>query len=712
MIDVFDNCKQINDLLFQGKEQEARDALIILLQELKDNQIEYTPLVNHLIREVGLYLYIDTTTSDWQERIVFEAFKVDAGCGDEITLHREQSAVLSALLKGEDLAISAPTSFGKSFIIDAFVAMKQPNNVVIIVPTLALTDETRRRLYRKFGKDYKVITTTGEELGEKNLFVFPQERALMYVDEIAHIDLLIVDEFYKAGTMHGNINALDGRATQLIEAISLLGRKASQKYFLAPNISELKGSSLTSGMRFMKVDFNTVYTHVEKTYDSISGDKKEKETQKFAHLKRILETVEGKSLIYVNSHSSLQKVTEKILEFDIDMKTCGFLGLFSLWLKEHYEKSYVLAHLVRRGVGIHSGRLHRALAQIQIKLFEQEGGLKNLVSTSSLIEGVNTSARNVIVWSNKNSNTKYDYFTYKNIVGRSGRMFKHFVGEVYLLEAPPQETFPCLELDYPDVLLERIDPQDYSGQLTSEQIARIKQNEEEMDAILGQGEYRKIMKEIASYGVSKAVLEDIIEEMKGHTGEWNSKLRGLLDSNPKRWGNPLYLMMPLLRKVKHFKRRDKAIVHFIQALSRSWTQSIPEILGKVAVDGIKIEIEEYFDLERMVSFDFISLLHSINAVAKRVLPSNVDISPFIAKASNAFLPPLVFVLEEFGLPRMLSRKIQNTGILDLERNDISIDEVLDEFKLIGEKKIIEIADLSEVDQFILSNFFEGITSTP
>ena len=61
---------------------------------------------------------------------------------------------------------------------------------------------------------------------------------------------------------------------------------------------------------------------------------------------------------------------------------------------------------------------------------------------------------------------------------------------------------------------------------------------------------------------------------------------------------------------------------------------------------------------------------------------------------------------------MLSRKIQNTGILDLERNDISIDEVLDEFKLIGEKKIIEIADLSEVDQFILSNFFEGITSTP
>ncbi len=374
-------------------------------------------------------------------------------------------------------------------------------------------------------------------------------------------------------------------------------------------------------------------------------------------------------------------------------------------------RGYMLARLVRRGVGIHSGRLHRALAQIQIKLFEQEVGLRNLVSTSSLIEGVNTSARNVIVWSNKNSNAKYDYFTYKNIVGRSGRMFKHFVGEVYLLEAPPEETFPCLELAYPDTLLERIDPQDYSGQLTSEQIARIKQNEEEMDALLGQGEYRKIIKEIASYGVSKSVLEDIIEKMTKRPDEWANKLRGLLDPTPQRWANPLRLMMPLLRKVKYFDRReDIAIVHFIQALSRSWTQSIPEILAEVGDDGIGIE--KYFDLERMVSFDFISLLHNINALAKRVLPSNVDISPFIARASNAFLPPLVFVLEEFGLPRMLSRKIQNTGILDLERTDISINEVLNEFKSIGEKKIIEIADLPEIDQFVLSNFFEGITSTP
>ena len=176
-MDVFEQCKQINNLLTQNKEQEARNELIILLQELKDSKTSYTPLINHMIREVGLYPYIDKNTSDWQERFVVEAFKVDAGSNQEVVLHREQSAVLKTLLNGEDLAISAPTSFGKSFIIDTFIEIKKPNIVVIIVPTIALTDETRRRLCPKFASEYKIITTTGVTLGEKNLFIFPQERA-------------------------------------------------------------------------------------------------------------------------------------------------------------------------------------------------------------------------------------------------------------------------------------------------------------------------------------------------------------------------------------------------------------------------------------------------------------------------------------------------------------------------------------------------------
>lgn len=709
MIDTFEQCKQVSELLSQGFEAEARNALIILLQTIKDNNNIYNPLINHLIRETGLYPYIDTETSSWQERFLVEAFKVDIGGGDIVTLHREQSAILSSLLKEEDLAVSAPTSFGKSFIIDAFIAMKKPTNVVIIVPTLALADETRRRLYHKFSADYNIITTTRIELCEKNLFIFPQERALSYVDLIPHIDLLIVDEFYKAGKIHGEKGEQDERrAAQLIEAISRLSKKTKQRYFLAPNITELKENPLTKGMRFEKIDFNTVYTSVVNVYETIVGNKQEKKEQKYRHLKQILTEEVGKTLVYVNSYNSIQQVTSSMLEIPLK-PTSEFLTSFSLWIKENYGRDYVLAKLVERGIGIHNGQLHRSLAQLQIKLFERDNGLNYLVSTSSLIEGVNTSARNVIIWSNKSANTKYDYFTYKNIVGRSGRMFRHFVGKVFVLEAPPQETKPSLELGFTDVLLERINPQKYTGELTTEQIAKIRQHELEMDGLLGEGGYRQLIEELDSQGVSKSILRDIIYEMSTNPKAWRN-LKSLLDSNPQKWTSALYLIAPLLRKVKYFNGKDGRVVRFIQRVSRNWNDSIPNILKTLNSDSIRIE--DFFELERMISFDLVSLLHSINVLSKRVLGTNIDISPFIVRISNAFLPSNVFALEEFGLPRMLSRKIQNSRIIDLESNSLSINQVLDRFNSIGEMHISSILELSNAERFILSNFFEGITPSP
>src|SRR5690554_1108401 len=196
---MLEHCHTINDLLISNKENEARQHLIKLLDYHNTNQIEYNPLVNHLIRETGLFPYLEPETSNWEERFIYDAFKVDVGEEQPLTLHREQSLLLKKLLEGKNIAVSAPTSFGKSFVIDAFIKIKKPSNVLIIVPTLALTDETRRRLYKKFAHEYKIITTSDVELSEKNIFIFPQERALNYISVVEHFDIMIIDEFYKAG---------------------------------------------------------------------------------------------------------------------------------------------------------------------------------------------------------------------------------------------------------------------------------------------------------------------------------------------------------------------------------------------------------------------------------------------------------------------------------------------------------------------------------
>ena len=104
-----------------------------------------------------------------------------------------------------------------------------------------------------------------------------------------------------------------------------------------------------------------------------------------------------------------------------------------------YEGEHYQCRDREGGCGIlhHYGGLHRSIAQIVVKLFEDVSDADVLVATSSLIEGVNTSAENVILWDNKSGVPKLNSFTCRNIAGRAGRMFRHFVGNVYNLEQPP-----------------------------------------------------------------------------------------------------------------------------------------------------------------------------------------------------------------------------------------------------------------------------------
>src|SRR5687768_9608698 len=118
---IFGTCQKINSLLETCRDNEAREELIKLLDFHEKQDIKYSPIVNHFIRETGLFPYLQKETSSWAERYIYDAFKVDVGTGAPVTLHREQSYLLKRLLEGINLAVSAPTSFGKSFVIDAFI---------------------------------------------------------------------------------------------------------------------------------------------------------------------------------------------------------------------------------------------------------------------------------------------------------------------------------------------------------------------------------------------------------------------------------------------------------------------------------------------------------------------------------------------------------------------------------------------------------------
>jgi hypothetical protein len=693
-VEVFEECAAINDLLASKEEAAARDRLIKLLAALEAAGTSYSPLVNHLIREAGLYPYLEPETAAWPDRFAYESFKVDVGSAKPITMHSEQSLVLKNLLEGTNLAISAPTSFGKSLIIDAYIAIKRPETVLIIVPTIALTDETRRRLQKKFSSEYKIITTADVTLGERNIFIFPQERAIQYSGSIDSIDLLVIDEFYKASQEHDK-----ERAPALLKAMLLFGARAKQRYYLAPNISDLSKNEFTADMKFLRLDFNTVFLEKHDLYKDVGRDAQKKSDA----LLEIISRRRSKSLIYVGTYSNVERVSGVLVTRTEELESPRLLQ-FAAWLAANYDPTWSLVSLVKRGSGIHTGQLHRSLAQIQVKLFEEDnGGLDNLISTSSIIEGVNTSAENVIVWSNKNGSLNLNDFTYKNIIGRGGRMFRHFVGNIYLLEEPPQPHDTQLELTFPDELLADVDIDKIRAPLTKEQLAKLLVFKEDMAELLGEGALERLRQEGALMSSDLDLLRLIATEIATNRRTWRG-LKFLNGDDTEKWE---WIIGKVLKLAPgSWDVPYKKFIKYVRACSENWSKSIPELLEDL--DEFDVSIEDFFKMEKNATYQLAALLNDVNVLQKEIIPDErIDIAPFITRLSRAFLPSCVMDLEEYGLPRMLSRKIDTAGIIDFTGKAHSLDEALSQLRN-ARNPIENLPSLDAFDKYVLDYFFEGV----
>jgi len=693
-MDVFEICHEINRLMALSNEVAARNLLIRLLADLDRSKTPYPQVVNHMIRATGLFPYLQLENASWDQRYVHQAFEVDVG-RRVATLHREQSSVLAKLLDGKNVAVSAPTSFGKSFVIDAFIAAKQPQNVVIIVPTIALMDETRRRLFKKFSQSYTIITAPDTRLGPKNILIFPQERAFGYLSALETIDLLVVDEFYKASKHHDR-----ERAPSLIKAILKLSKKAKQRYYLAPNIKKLSDNAFTRDMEFLELlDFNTVYLDIKEPYKEFGNDA----AKKGEKLIELISTGDQKSLIYAGTYSEIKKIADLVIAGIAPVDRI-YTSHFSKWLRQNYQADWLLADLVDRAIGVHNGSMHRCLSQLQIRLFEYEDGFDSIVSTSSIIEGVNTSAQNVIIWKSKLGSNNLKDFTYKNIIGRGGRMFKYFVGNIYLLDAPPKSEDSQLEIGFPEEILGTLDEDHDADQLTERQVERIIEYRTQMSSILGDENFARLKRENLLQDSDAEFLLRLATDMKSNPEQWRG-FGYLNSSNPNNWDTMLYKILRL--KPGNWDAQFSKLVTTTKAIAHNWDRDLPQLISSLKKDGI--EIDDFFKLERTITFKLSALLSDANELHKIIVSSSVDISSFIGRMSRAFLPSAVYHLEEYGLPRMISKKIHASGLIDFLDPRMDLLLALERFNYLGRDTVLAIKSLGPFDRYVVRFFFDGIT---
>mgnify|MGYP004526304365 FL=1 len=449
-----------------GINSEGQELLLRVLDR-KDDFMEYEDIIVSLVRKYGLYPYLKNFNLSLSDEIACEIHKPEGM--DNIVFHSKQNEIYYTLIHKGNVVLSAPTSFGKSLIIDSIITSDLYNNIMIIVPSIALIDETRKRLIR-FNKQYRVISFSGQSLGKRNIFVLTQERALDYIGK-ADIDFFVIDEFYKLD-MKENQDENDSREIVLNQVFYKLFKSHANYYLLGPNIERLIAPKLSEHKyEFIKTDYKTVVSE----FHHISDNHLNKEGK----LLKLCEQISGQTLIYCQSPASANKVAELLFNH-LELEQIENNEDFVHWIKQNYHPDWNYPKYLERGIGVHHGKIPRALAQKSVEMFNR-GLLKFLICTSTLIEGVNTKARNVIIYDNTVNRKKMDFFSFNNICGRSGRMNSYMIGNIYTFHEQPQPELPFVNVPVfgdnttaiPDNLLINMDDDDLTKE-TQQQIQRYK----------------------------------------------------------------------------------------------------------------------------------------------------------------------------------------------------------------------------------------------
>lgn len=413
-------------------EDESPSTYHELILRALENRRHFGPseqVLNALVRQVGLFPYLNPAELSAADEIAWE-FNRPQNMPEDIVFHEPQSRVYRAILSGRSVVLSAPTSFGKSLVTDAAIASGRFQNVLIVVPTIALIDETRRRLSQRFGNTYKIITHASQESGSRNLFVLTQERVLER-DVINAVELVVIDEFYKLSPEREE----DERCARLNEVFYHVLKARKQFYLLGPNVRGLskKVSNDLKCEEFYE-DYRTVVSEI---HDVTPGE------DPLGTLAHLCGTLKDPTIIFCSSPGSAAKVAQALTDLEILTKRSASAA--ADWAAANFHPDWHFVRALRSGIGIHHGRIPRALAHYVVGAFNADQ-IRFLVCTSTLIEGVNTKAKNVIIYDDKINRRSIDFFTFNNIKGRSGRMGQHFIGHVYLFNPAPSDPLPFIDI--------------------------------------------------------------------------------------------------------------------------------------------------------------------------------------------------------------------------------------------------------------------------
>lgn len=382
------------------------------------------------------------------------------------------------LAEGRSLAVGAPTSAGKSFVLQGHLArvfdQSENHTVVYLVPTRALIAQVSRDLVDIFAgtADAPEIVTvpldSDQKLPQRSILVMTQERVQLMLMSHPSMsgNVIIVDE------AHSIADRGRGILLQWVVDDLLRRRPDAQLLFASPGIRNLEVFGRTFGLDDVEslpskeptVAQNFLIVRVtsarrgEFSVSIVEPGEEEAVVGAFAIGQTLaskkdrlvqISAALGKgspSIVYANGAAEAEDLALQLAELMTDRVTGPRREAVAQLVAQSVHPSYVLAATVRRGVAFHYSNMPTQVRQAVEDAFA-DGVVKFLVCTSTLLQGVNLPAKNVFMCKPEKGRTlPLEGTDFWNLAGRAGRLRREFQGNIFLIDYDEWKAKP---LDQP-----------------------------------------------------------------------------------------------------------------------------------------------------------------------------------------------------------------------------------------------------------------------
>lgn len=463
-------------------EQWIHDAGAILFEKLANrrsvNLAEQREMVRPgLAKRLGVTARMDAVYRQLENSVLVES------TGEYLEANKfQQNFWTSASNTKGWVSASAPTASGKTFVvlkwlIDQLI-LTEAKVAIYLAPTRALVSEIEENLKKQIKKSGAKIEVTSLPLRslqveslktqKKVIFVFTQERLHLFANVAGddfQAQLLVVDEAHKVGDKMRGVILQDAQ-----ERISRTNPNC-RVIFLSPATQNpailLEDAPEASARIPVDSDAPTVLQNVilatqvprkptEWRLELRQGEaslplgilKLDNRPTTFAKRLAFISAAispEGGTLIYANGASEAEDIAflvSQLIPHATRKEVDSELRDLSDLAKKGVHQQYQLAPLVEQGIAFHYGNMP-TLLRTEIERLFRAGKIKFLVCTSTLVEGVNLSCRNIVLRGpRKGRGQPMNAQDFWNLAGRAGRWGDEFQGNIICIDPQNAQAWP------------------------------------------------------------------------------------------------------------------------------------------------------------------------------------------------------------------------------------------------------------------------------